>query len=159
MLIVNIGGKDYTLEYTIEASLHKDCVDKMTNYMKNVIMAQANGTLENLLSNMSDLPHIALSSFYAGLLEHHSDEIRSEKDAKNLIKTYFSEHKEDGKDNFYEVMEMISGCMNDDGFFRQIGLEQFLQKLMEQTEEEQIEKKEPKKPQDHKKKATKVSEK
>lgn len=155
MLLVNIGGKDYKLEYTIEASLYKDCVDKMTTYMKNVIVAQADESVDKLLANMSDLPHIALTAFYAGLLEHHSNEINSEKDAKELIKTYFAEHKEDGKDNFYEIMEMVSGCMGDDGFFRQIGLEQFLKTLMEQTEEET--KKIPKTPQDHKKKTTKAT--
>ena len=42
-------------------------------------------------------------------------------------------------------------AMAEDGFFKQIGLEQMMN--------EPAEKKEPKKPQDHKKKATKASEK
>ena len=47
-------------------------------------------------------------------------------------------------------MEMLLDQMGEDGFFKLIGLEE----MMSPTTEE----KEPKKPQDHKKKQTKVSE-
>lgn len=157
MKVINIGGKDYTFEFTIEASLHKECAEKITKYMLGVVDAKSTESLQVFISTMSDLPETALTVFYAGLLENHSDEIKNEKDAKKLIKEYFSEHKDDGKDNFYEIMNLMTECMSDDGFFRQIGLEQFLEKLAETKAEKKP--KTPKAPQDRKQKTTKATEK
>lgn len=149
MKTLNIGGKDYTLEYTIEASLYKDCTEKMTRYIYGIIENQQSTNISGFLSQLSDLPSIALTVFYAGLMENHSDEIKNESDAKKLVKQYFKEHKEDGTGNFHDLMQLMSDCMADDGFFRNLGLEQ----IMEQSEEEEVEKKIP---QDHKRKTTKA---
>ena len=77
--------------------------------------------------------------FYAGLLENHGDEVKSIEDAKAILKGYIKENNS----NFYDVLTMLFECMSDDGFFRQIGLEQMTE--MSQT----------KIPQDHKRKSKK----
>lgn len=152
MKVLNIGGKDYTLEYTIEASLYKDCTEKMAKYIYGIVENQQTENISGFISQLSELPNIALTVFYAGLMENHADEIKNESDAKKLVKEYFKEHKEDGTGNFHDLMQMMSECMSDDGFFRNLGLEQ----ITEQTEQENTQKKVP---QDHKKKVTKITEK
>ena len=151
--ILEINGKEYKLEFTIEASLYKDCTEKVTGFMSNVASAEDGednkGKIKDLISTMSDIPQTTLTMFYAGLMEHHGEDgdqtVMSLHDAKKLIKQYFKEHKEDETGNFYGVMQILLEQMGEDGFFKQIGLEQ----IAEQTT------KEVKTPQDHKRKLTK----
>lgn len=145
MKIITINAKEYTLEYTMEASLYKEGIEELTRYM----MKMDPSTLESpetIISSIADLPHTVLTMFYAGLLEYHSDEIKTEKHAKNLLKEYFAEHKEDETGNFYGMMGIIFDCMRDDGFFNQLGLTQML--ATEEAPNEKV----AKMPQDHKKK-------
>ena len=158
MKIININGIDYKFEFTIEASLHNECTEKVVNLMADVAEGMEKGkALKEIITTISDIPKTALTIFYAGLLEHHGPEcisanpIHSIKDAKKLLKEYFAEHAEDGTGNFYDVLQVMMEVMAEDGFFKQIGLEQMMN--------DPAEKKPPKKPQDHKKKATKASEK
>ena len=153
MKIINIDGIDYKFEFTIEASLYNECTESVVSLMTTVAEGQESGKgLKEIIQAMSDIPKTALTLFYAGLLEHHGPEsfsshrIDTIKEAKVLVKKYFEEHKEDGTGNFYDVLQIMIEIMADDGFFKQIGLEQMMQ---EQTEV--------KKPQDHKKKATKAT--
>lgn len=158
MKIININGIDYKFEFTIEASLYNECTEKVVGFMASIMEGQEKGKgFREIIETMSDIPKTALTMFYAGLLEHHGPEsytahpVHTMKDAKVLIKKYFDEHKEDGTGNFYDVMQIMIDTMADDGFFKQIGLEQMMA--------EEPEKNQPKKPQDHKKKATKPIEK
>lgn len=148
MKTISIGGKDYTIEFTIEASLYNECTEKTVSLMSSMNEAKDNESTKELITSMSDIPQTTLTMFYAGLLEHHGEDgdgtVTSKKDAKRLIKKYFEEHKEDETGNFYGVMEMLIDVMADDDFFSQIGLNQ----LAGETE------KQPKAPQDHKKKQT-----
>lgn len=149
--IINIGNKDYTFEFTIEASLYNECTEKVSNLMFMLSEAGNEEDIKSLVKGLSDVPITALTMFYAGLLEHHGvvgdidNSITSMNDAKVLAKKYMLEHKEDGKGNFYDLMNEMTEIMENDGFFSQIGLEQMMN--MSQTET--------KKPQDHKKKTTK----
>lgn len=147
MKVINIDGKDYTLEFSIEASLYNECIEKVTGLVCSINEAQDEKDVKAMVTSMSDIPQTTLTMFYAALLEHHGEEgdgsVADKKDAKRLIKKYFEEHKEDETGNFYGVMEMLIEVMGDDGFFKQIGLEQ-----MGQTQN-------PKTPQDHKKKQIK----
>lgn len=145
MKIITINSKEYTLEYTMEASLYKEGIEELTRYMMKMDPSTLESP-ESIISSIADLPHTVLTMFYAGLLEYHSDEIKTEKHAKNLLKDYFAEHKEDETGNFYGMMGIIFDCMRDDGFFNQLGLTQMLA-----TEEDPNEKV-TKMPQDHKKK-------
>lgn len=158
MKTLNIGGKEYKIEFTMEASLCNDCTEKVTGLMLKIAEADDKKAIKDMISTMSDIPQTSLTMFYAGLLEHHGPDgdgsVKSLKDAKALIKQYFNEHAEDGTGNFYDVLQILIEQMGEDGFFKQIGLEQ----MMNQTEEPKA-KKEPKTPQDHKKKTTKATEK
>ena len=145
MKIITINAKEYTLEYTMEASLYKEGIEELTRYMMKMDPSTLESP-ESIISSIADLPHTVLTMFYAGLLEYHSDEIKTEKHAKNLLKDYFAEHKEDETGNFYGMMGIIFDCMRDDGFFNQLGLTQML--ATEEVPNEKV----AKMPQDHKKK-------
>ncbi|MBQ8804104.1 MAG: hypothetical protein IJZ53_10755 [Tyzzerella sp.] len=148
MKLLNIGGKEYKLEFTIEASLYNECTEKTTMLMQQLAEAQKGGDAKELIKSIADIPQTTLTMFYAGLLEHHGEEgdgtVISKKEAKVLVKQYFEEHKEDGTGNFYDLLGMLMEQMGKDGFFGQIGLTQGA-KQAEKTG---------KVPQDHKKKTT-----
>lgn len=143
MKVLEIGGKNYTFEFSIEASLYNECTEKVVELMSKM----SGKDVKAVISGMSNVPKVAIAMAHAGLLEHHSEEIMSENDTKALIKQYLVEHKDDENGNFYSLMEIMFDCMGDDGFFKLIGLETMSEKAV----------KEMKKPQDHKKpaKATK----
>lgn len=108
-------------------------------------------TIDKIIDGMSEAPRVALYLFYAGLLENHSDEIKSEEDAKALFKTFRKEHKDDERATFPGMLNAIREQMEEDGFFKDIGLQKFMEQ-MENSEAPETEKKLPKTPQDHKKK-------
>lgn len=137
MKTLNIGNKEYKFEYSIEASLYNDCTTKTVDLMTGVMLSANEENLKELIRSLSDVPNTTLTMFYAGLLENHSDEIQSIDDAKALIKTLMRENKEDEDlSNFYGIMQILMECMSDDGFFKQIGLEQMLK--ADQTEEKVV---------------------
>lgn len=150
MRTLEIAGKEYTIEYTIEASLYEECTEKVTSLMFGVAGQDNEDGIKEVISTMKNIPQTALTMFYAGLLEHHGrcgdGTVLSKDDAKMLLRKYFDEHKDDETGNFYGIMEVLLGQMGDDGFFKQIGLEQLTKPQ-----------KEVKKPQDHKPKATKAT--
>ncbi len=155
MKLITIGGKDYKFEFSVEASLYNNITEKVASLFFGIIAAEGREDLHGLISSISDMPNTVLTMFYAGLLEHHGEfgdgSVNSIIDAKILVKKYFSEDKER---SFYSLMHEMIDCMNDDGFFKQIGLDKMLESETEEEQEEQEVPKEPKKPQDHKKKTT-----
>lgn len=149
--ILNIGGQDYKLEFSVEASLYADCVSSLTGIMTDIEIAGSENDIKKVLSGISNIPQTTLTIFYAGLMEHHGT--HSEGDgkvpdiatAKRLISQYIKEHNEDDSGNFYGIMQMCIGQMGEDGFFKLVGLEAMMNSMMENQ-------KRPKKvPQDHKK--------
>ena len=147
MRTITVGNKEYTIEYSIEASLYKDCTEKITNLMTGVVEAESQQDIKELVSTMADVPMTTLHMLHAGLLENQND--WSLADTKALIKQYLTERKGQEDGNYYSLMELLLSEMDADGFFELIGLDKMFQ----------TEKKEVKKPQDHKKKATKATEK
>ena len=163
--ILPIGGKDYKLEYTVEASLYSDCITELREFLgktsgavveseitenmndeqKATVRSQL---LKNVLSGMDNLPKTAITIFYAGLLEHHGEDgdrsVLSMKDAKNLVRQYFEDHAEDGTDNFYDLLLICMEQIGADGFFKRTGMEKALTEGNKKIKE----------PQDHKKKAS-----
>ena len=140
MLELTIGNKNYKIEYTIEASLHDECIEKVTSLMINLSSTEDAKDVKEVISSISDVPKTTLTMFYAGLLEHHGEDgdgsVLSEKDAKKLIKQYFAENKENGTDNFYDLMGILVEQMGNDGFFKQIGLQQAVQQTKEQKRQQ-----------------------
>jgi len=147
MLELKIGNKDYKIEFSIEASLYKDCTEQVTTLMSEMFNPDGNKSIKDVLDTMTNIPQTTLTMFYAGLLEHHGEDgdgtVLSISDAKKLIKEYIKEHKEEESGNFFGVMKMLIEQMGNDGFFKQIGLEQVAG---------DVQTKAPKMPQDHKKK-------
>lgn len=154
MKILNINGKDYTLEYSFMAAEHNETVQKMFNVVsgaylikradlvgeskEQMAMAMLDGTGEMV----ADIPHIVKTAFYSGLLENHDV---SEEDAYDLMKQYMKENKI----SFRKLFDDIKTCMEDDGFFDLSGLTEMMEE-MNKSVQEQVKKK----PQDHKKKST-----
>ena len=54
MKIINIGGKDYTFEFSIEASLYSDCTESVMEFMFDVGSAQTEQDTKKLLETMTN---------------------------------------------------------------------------------------------------------
>lgn len=142
MKTLNIGGKDYTLEYTIGASLYDDCVVSVMNLLTSSVYAERGiadqrKALQEQLSVVGGIPKVTLTVFYAGLLEHHgtgeyagddSDEtVESLKDAKRIIGSYLQENKDTGNGTWIDVLNLCTECMGDDGFLTMIGVDKMIE--------------------------------
>lgn len=143
MLELKVENNVYKIEYSIEASLYDECVEKVTSFMCNVSVAEDNSVIKSIIKTLTDLPSTALSMLHAGLLEHHSVEsgdglVRTKEDTKKIIKAYIKEHKEDGKGNYYDILGMLIEQMEKDGFFDLIGLKSMIQSI--QTTQEEVKK-------------------
>lgn len=146
--VLTIGGKEYRLEYSIEASLYADCVTSLMGMMADVENADNEKNVKKMLEGMSNIPQTALTIFYAGLMEAHGlhpdgdGTVPDIQTAKRLISEYMKEHKGEDSGNFYGVMNMCVEQMVEDGFFELVGLNA----LMESPK-----KKQKKVPMDHQK--------
>ena len=130
---ITIGGKEYTFKFSIAASLYDDCtktiLDGFVTGGRIEESAKNNdieGTIESVKNTLSNVPQKAITLFYAGLLENHDDEIRSIKDARNLVKQYLEENKDENGEwskSFYDVLSEMMQIMYDDNFFGLIGLD------------------------------------
>lgn len=144
---ITIGGKEYTFEFSIEATLYDECTVKAMEIFINAGAAQAEAeeknvknALQNVVSTVAGVPQRALTFFYAGLLEHHGTNgdrsIKSINDAKRLAAIYMAEHPEDndgrGK-SWFDISNEMAELMAEDSFFDKIGLNDMMGK-MEQTE-------------------------
>lgn len=141
--ILKIGGEEYKVEYSFEASLYKDCVGTVMEVM--TLLTGRND--KDVILGLSDLPSSTIKILYAGLLEHHGIEadgkVKSLADAKRLAKQWILEQGEDG--SFYALLLKLTEQMGEDGFFKLIGLDKIFE-----TEEEEIMPKPTAVPQDHK---------
>lgn len=125
MKVLNIGGKDYKIMFTFEAALYKECTEKVTDLILGIAEGTATESLSVLKSSMSDIPGATIIMFHAGLMEENPTNDIAE--TKELLKQYFRENKDHETGNFYGFMQLLLECMGDDGFFKQIGLEQLSQ--------------------------------
>lgn len=151
---LKIGNKTYNIEYSVEASLCDDCVEKVTNFMMGMANTDGVDAKKFVIGTMTNLPVTALGMLYGGLMAHHGEDgdntVTCLADAKKLLKQYIVDHKEDGTGNYYDIIGILIDQMGKDGFFDIIGLTKIIE--MGQT-------KTPKKPTDHKKKNNAVTEK
>lgn len=126
---LTIGGSEYRLEYSVEAALYSDCVTNLMGIMTDMEMAENDKDIKKMLSGMSNIPSVALSVFYAGLMQAHGNHEEGDgkvpdiQTAKRLLSNYIMEHKGEDTGNFYGVMNMCVEQMGEDGFFELIGLD------------------------------------
>lgn len=127
--VLKIGGHDYKMEYSVEASLYADCTASLTGLMTEIQIAGENKDIRKVISEISNIPQTTLTIFYAGLMEHHGlhpdgdGTVPDIQTAKRLIAQYLKEHSEDDTGNFYSIMQMCIEQMGEDGFFKLTGLE------------------------------------
>lgn len=136
---LTINGTDYKLEYSIEASLYRDCIDKVSGMLFNVVSGQASKEMQPIISAMSDIPTTAITVFYAGLLEHHGvdgdNSVPNIGAAKKLAVSILRDNDNDVK-NWYDLLVICMDQMGEDGFFDLVGLSEILN-----TEESPVPKK------------------
>lgn len=152
---ITIDGKDYTIEFSIEATMYNECIE---NVMDMIITAgkmqddvngaskedenSVNKIIDAFKNSVSEIPKRALNLFYGGLLEHHGMNgdrtVNSISDAKKLMTTYIKENNI----SLYEILNDMVEQMGEDHFFDMIGVEKMVSNAT------------PKKvPQDHKRKS------
>lgn len=146
--VLEIGGKEYKLEYQMEAALYDECIERLISFMEKAfggmdtdenadltdeeIAERQERAMKKGIAGISNIPAVTLCVFYAGLLEHHGTgkngdkSIRSKEDAKDVLRTYLEEHEEDGTGNFYDLLMICVNQMGEDGFFKRIGLEKMM---------------------------------
>ena len=136
---ITIGGKEYTFKFSVAASLYDDCIKSILDGFVTGGKLEASAknedidtTINEVLSTFANIPQKAITMFYAGLLENHEDEIKSIKDARELIREYIEDNKdENGKwtKSFYDILSEMMEIMYEDNFFELIGLD----KMVDQT--------------------------
>lgn len=133
---LTINDKDYTFEYSIAATLCESCVEKTTKLIFGIVDAESDADIDKMIRSITDIYGTTFALFYGGLLEHHSDEIRSEKDAKALLTQYFKENTDRDQCNFYSLFSLLLEQVKEDGFFDLLGLDSMMdQMISEQTVE------------------------
>lgn len=162
MRILTIGGKDYNVEFSFEAAEYKDCVDSIFKVIsgsyimkngptdENEKISVATAILNGTSDMVSDIPKIAVTALYAGLLENNP--VENEQAAKALFKQFVKENPDDERASFWGMYDFLRDCMEEDGFFKLTGMDKVIAQMSEAAEEQKS--KSGKIPQDHKRKST-----
>lgn len=124
--VLKIGSEDYKFEFSIEASLYGDCIEKITGLMMNVELGQDEASRKYLVSGLADIPSTAATCFYAGMLEHHGKEegdgkVPNLSAAKRLAVTLLKDENSE-YENWYDILNLCMEQMSEDGFFGLVGL-------------------------------------
>ena len=134
---LNIDGKEYHLEYSIEASLYADCVTTLMDFLYGMDGEDDTEKIKNTIVSLSTMPKVAITIFYAGLIEAHGTHpdgdgsVPDLNTAKQLVRRYMNEHKDDETGNFYGILQMCIDQMTEDGFFKLIGLTEMVNQTKE----------------------------
>lgn len=125
MKTITVNDVAYRLEFGFDAAEHKNLVQDMFRIASGAYFVEsglnddgtptAYGIISGTASMVADVPRIAKTAFYAGLLENNA---MSETDAYALLKEYMKENKL----TFYDVYTEMKECMESDGFFDLSGI-------------------------------------
>lgn len=130
IMTIDAWGKTYEIEFTFEAAHYRDCVQKAWNFYSEIgpIRGAVSKELSDnemvnqfmlansLLDSMVDVPDMVLTFLYAGLLEHHSDEITCKRDARDLYKQFGKEHPNNERSMDFGMMNALRDQIEKDGF-------------------------------------------
>lgn len=128
---ITIDNKEYTIEYTIAASLYNECIETIMNTLVGAEMITSSkeevDAARNAITQMSNIPQTAITLMYAGLLEHHGNEwgdgtVNDRKDAMKLAATYIKENNS----NWYALLDELMTEVSNDNFFELTGINQMI---------------------------------
>lgn len=113
---------------------------------------KAAAVLDGAAEMVAEIPKICSIAFYAGLLEENP---ASFDDARSMMRTYMEENEL----SYTGLYKQIKAWMEEDGFFKLSGLTDMLEEMNQNVEEQSQDvegqsQKQPKTPQDHRKKST-----
>lgn len=143
---ITIDGKEYTITFSIAASLYNECTESiMDSFVAGGMIQEAaeskniDGATKRFVSTIANIPQKACVLFYAGLLENHGADygdgsVPTLKDATKLLAKYLKEHKDDNNGDgmsFYDVMTEMMEQIAEDNFFDMIGLNKVMGGLTE----------------------------
>lgn len=141
MRTITIDGKDYKIEYSIEASLYEDCAGCLMELFINdgitegsVQTGNINNAVASIRKSLAGIPMRTLTLFYAGLMENQTI---TKAEAKELLKKYL---KESGK-SYVDVQNELVAIVEEDCFFELIGLDKVFK--TEESNTNESEKEEP----------------
>lgn len=135
---ITIGGKEYTLTFSIMASLYNECTEAIMNDFLTAGKTYANvqnndidGALKAFVKNVADIPNQTVILLYASLLEYHGTRrgdgtIKSKDDALDLMCTYLAE---DETKTMYDLYEELLNVIVEDNFFEKTGLQKRLEEM------------------------------
>lgn len=139
MLELKIGSKTYKVEYSVESALYRNCTEGVAEFLTGSSAENSKEAIKNLVSQIADLPGLALNMFYAGLMEHHGElgdrTVLSVDDARILLTQLIKENANKELGNFYGIVNKLLSAMGEDGFFDMIGLREIAERLNQTTEE------------------------
>lgn len=118
--IITINKTEYKFEFSIEASLHSDCVTSIADLFSKLETSESEDKLSSVIYGIANIPYTALTLFHSGLMEHHPD-ITFDM-AKSIAKAFLEERKGTEDGNFYGLLNLCIKQMEEDGFFDLIGM-------------------------------------
>lgn len=125
---LTINGTEYTLKYSMRATLENDCIKQVT---KLLVETDESDDADGISNLVADIAPTVSASFYAGLVEVHGthkygDGKVPDRDTSDNLLFELMEENEDNDSmygDFFGIMQELIECMRDDGFFKRIGLE------------------------------------
>lgn len=136
---IKVGEKNYEIEFTFEAA-ESEIVNKVYDFftgaylMKNAeeIKDDTGKQVDCTLKEFSTIPKMAIEFLYMGLLEHHGkfgdidQSVTEIADAKAIYKQFAKENPDDKISSHYELFIALRNQMEEDHFFKRVGVEQFM---------------------------------
>lgn len=122
---INVNEKEYVIEFGMEAALMPEAIQEMARLVVENFVVQTD--IKRITSFMATIPKATLKLFYAGLLEHHGESgdrtIRSEKDAKRVLKLYLKANPEV---SFIDLLNKLLEQIAEDNFVEKTAVFKFL---------------------------------
>lgn len=120
---LKIGGKTYTIVYTVEATMCEDLLENVTGMVGNI--AGKKGADQNA-ALLGKMPSLTKSLMYGGLLQMHGPRgdgsVTSKEDAENLLFQYLTENEGKREGKLAYLFNALYSQMGDDNFLSRIGI-------------------------------------
>lgn len=129
MKTLNIGDKEYVLEFSFQAAKHKQLINKMFKMLSGSYLGRsgltgaedetkadrASALIDGVADMYAEMPDTVITAFYAGLMENNA--VMNEAEAGKLLKQYFKDSHDESA-TFPGMFDLIKECMQDEWFFQ-----------------------------------------